>query len=480
MATDNALPLEVLLARLATVVGAEHARELPKGARYGALLPSGLARRARPRAVVTPASAEQIQQLVGQVPRLAHEIWWSPDASGHGAQVGDGRRPAVLLDLSRLARIVEVDRHDGCAVLDAGVSHTALHAHLRERDLPFRCETEANGASAVLGTLLEERWSVGPWGEREAFYCGFEAVLPNGTLLRTGMGALAGSDTWARTRYAYGPALDGLCGHGGLGIVTRYGLWLAPRPRQLLPFAARLADDSAVAQAVEALRPLQLTGTVPGTVGIANERAAAALVVAGGGKAEASSGWRLWGALAGHAQRVAAAANALRAALPALRFGDDAEPANDPAWQARLRLLAGEPLFDDLVGERVAALCFTAVAPPTAADARAQLALVGKRLAQVEPRAELRVGARALLLEVTVESTAKTFATRRAALQSAMNALVDAGYGITRATPLLERAVRMRQADDDQRELARRLRAALDPYAPRRAASSGVARRRSS
>ncbi|MBX9608245.1 MAG: FAD-dependent oxidoreductase, partial [Gammaproteobacteria bacterium] len=272
MADDNALPLEVLLARLATVVGAEHARELPKGARYGALLPSGLTRRARPRAVVTPASAEQIQQLVGLVPRLAHEVWWTPDASGHGARVGDGRRPAVLLDLSRLARIVEIDRHDGCAVLDAGVSHAALHAHLRERELPFRSEVEANGASAVLGTLLEGRWSVGPWGEREAFYCGFEAVLPNGTLLRTGMGALPGSDCWARTRYAYGPALEGLCGRGGLGIVTRYGLWLAPRPRQSLPFAARLADVAAVAAAIETLRPLLLAGTVPGTVGIANER----------------------------------------------------------------------------------------------------------------------------------------------------------------------------------------------------------------
>lgn len=470
MAEDNALPLEVLLARLATVVGAEHARELPKGARYGALLPSGLRRRARPRAVVTPASAEQIQQLVGLVPRLAHEIWWTPDASGHGAHVGDGRRPAVLLDLNRLARIVEIDRHDGCAVLDAGVSHAALCVHLRERDLPFRCEVEANGASAVLGTLLEGRWNVGPWGEREAFYCGFEAVLPNGTLLRTGMGALPGGEGWVRTRYAYGPALDGLCGRGGLGIVTRYGLWLAPRPRQMQPFAARLSDIAAVAGAVETLRPLLLAGMVQGTVGIANEQAEAALPAADGRQPEPPSGWRLWGALAGHSQRLTAATNALRAALPTLRLGDDAAVANDAAWQARLRLLAGEPLFDDPVGERVAALSFITVAPPTATDTRALLTLIGKTLGKIAPRTELRVGARALQIEVAVPSTARTFAAHRGTLQAAMGGLIDAGYGITRATPVLEAAVFARQADDGQRELARRLRAALDPYAPRRAA----------
>ncbi|MBX9607381.1 MAG: hypothetical protein K2Y51_14235, partial [Gammaproteobacteria bacterium] len=182
-----------------------------------------------------------------------------------------------------------------------------------------------------------------------------------------------------------------------------------------------------------------------------------------------------WGALAGPAYRATAAANALRAALPTLRFGDDAAGANDAAWQAQLRLLAGEPLFDDPLGEHTAALSFTAVAPPTATDTRALFALVGKTLGKVEPRMELRTGARALLFEVTVPSTAKTFAASRTALQAAMGACIDAGYGITRATPMLERGVLMRQADDGQRELARRLRAALDPYAPRRPAPKGAA-----
>ena len=37
-----------------------------------------------------------------------------------------------------------------------------------------------------------------------------EVVLPNGDLMRTGMGALPGAETWGEYRYGFGPHVDGL------------------------------------------------------------------------------------------------------------------------------------------------------------------------------------------------------------------------------------------------------------------------------
>jgi 4-cresol dehydrogenase (hydroxylating) len=55
-------------------------------------------------------------------------------------------------------------------------------------------------------------------------------VLPNGDVVRTGMGALPGANTWAEYRYGFGPTVDGLFAQGNLGIVTKMGFHLLPAP----------------------------------------------------------------------------------------------------------------------------------------------------------------------------------------------------------------------------------------------------------
>ena len=57
-----------------------------------------------------------------------------------------------------------------------------------------------------------------------------EAVTPEGDVIRTGNGAVPGSDTWQDFRYGVGPLVDGLFTQSNFGIVTKMGLWLMPLP----------------------------------------------------------------------------------------------------------------------------------------------------------------------------------------------------------------------------------------------------------
>lgn len=74
-------------------------------------------------------------------------------------------------------------------------------------------------------------------------HCGMEVVLPNGELMRTGMGAMPqpkkpgeplvplheepGNKCWQLFPYGFGPYNDGLFSQSNLGIVTKMGLWVS-------------------------------------------------------------------------------------------------------------------------------------------------------------------------------------------------------------------------------------------------------------
>lgn len=75
-------------------------------------------------------------------------------------------------------------------------------------------------------------------------HCGLEVILPNGELMRTGMGAMPqpkgpgeksqrideepGNKCWQLFPYGFGPQSDGLFSQGNLGIVTKMGIWVSP------------------------------------------------------------------------------------------------------------------------------------------------------------------------------------------------------------------------------------------------------------
>lgn len=98
-----------------------------------------------------------------------------------------------------------------------------------------------------------------------------EIVLPDGSLLRTGMGAMPGKNnadnpTWQSFQPAYGPYSDGIFSQSNYGIATKMGLWLMPAPEGHQSYMITFPRDDDFEAIVEIIRPLaqkRILGNIP-------------------------------------------------------------------------------------------------------------------------------------------------------------------------------------------------------------------------
>jgi 4-cresol dehydrogenase (hydroxylating) flavoprotein subunit len=243
--------------------------------------PAALARAARsttpfpsrPSLIVHPSTTEEVAAIVRIAARHGASV--HPISAGRNWGYSDACAPvegAVLVDLSGMNRILEVNAELAYAVVEAGVKQGQLAEYLREHRLPLRLDAVGSGPDASLvGNLLERGFGHGTYGERCSCVCDLEIVLADGTILRTGFGGYAGARAAAVHRWGIGPWLDGLFMQSNLGIVTKATIWLAPRPGAAAYFVVSIDDEGDGGLLLETLRDLKLQGTVRSTMHLFND-----------------------------------------------------------------------------------------------------------------------------------------------------------------------------------------------------------------
>jgi len=167
-------------------------------------------------------------------------------------------------------KILKIDADNASCVVEPGVSYFKLYEEIQKRNLPLWIDCPDLGGGSVLGNAIDRGVGYTPYGDHFANRCGMEIVLPNGELLRTGMGAMPGKDgadnpTWQSFQPAYGPYSDGMFSQSNFGIVTKMGLWLMPEtPHQSYMITFPREED--FESIVEIIRPLALKrvlGNIP-------------------------------------------------------------------------------------------------------------------------------------------------------------------------------------------------------------------------
>ncbi|KAH8899885.1 glycolate oxidase [Thozetella sp. PMI_491] len=223
-------------------------------------------------AVVFPGSAEEVQQVVRWANKYSIPIY--PISIGRNVGYG-GAAPrvpgGVVLDLGRrMHRILSLDAQNASCVVEPGVTYFRLYEEIQRQGLPLWIDTPDLGGGSVLGNACDRGVGYTPYGDHFANHCGMEVVLPNGELLRTGMGAMPGPDgadnpTWQSFQHAFGPSIDGIFSQSNFGIVTKMGFHLMP-PVENQSYCFTFQKDDDFEQIVDIIRPLaqqRILGNIP-------------------------------------------------------------------------------------------------------------------------------------------------------------------------------------------------------------------------
>ncbi len=248
-----------------SIVGTEHVVDSSPGldGYSDAYSPLG-ATAPRASAAVLPESVEQVQAIVRIANQHGVPLW--PISTGRNLAYG-GAAPrmdgTVMLDLKRMNRIIEVNDKYCYALVEPGVTYFDLYQHIQDNDLPLWLSVPAPGWGSVLGNTLERGVGYTPYGDHFGMQCGMEIVLPTGELMRTGMGAMPGSESWQLFKYGFGPSFDGMFTQSNYGIVTKLGTWLMPAPEDFLSCSVYFENEEDLEQIVEVMRPLKIALAIP-------------------------------------------------------------------------------------------------------------------------------------------------------------------------------------------------------------------------
>ncbi|WOT36570.1 FAD-binding oxidoreductase [Streptomyces coeruleorubidus] len=197
-----------------------------------------------PAAVVLPRTVEQVQHVMRTASALRVPV--VPQGARTGlsgaANASDG---CIVLSLTKMDRILEINPVDRIAVVEPGVINAALSRAVGEHGLyypPDPSSWEMCTIGGNIGTASGGLCCV-KYGVTAEYVLGLDVVLADGRLMSTGRRTAKGVAGYDLTRLFVGS-------EGSLGIVVRAVLGLRPKPPEQLVLAAEFASAAAACDAV--------------------------------------------------------------------------------------------------------------------------------------------------------------------------------------------------------------------------------------
>ncbi len=231
--------------RLLSLVGSENFSDSPEVletySRDFSLAPPGA-----PDYVVKPGTAEEVQGVI----TLANEerlsvVATSSRAHFHGATIA--RQGGIVMDMTRMDRILEVDELNRRVRIEAGVTWEQLTEELGRRGFRMIMPLLPHPQRSVVTDYLEREVPTNTVYDYGEPLQAMEVVWPTGELFRTGSASVTGyPDSPSKGANPSGPGLDFyrfLQGaQGTMGVVTWANLKIEYQPRVDRVFLAPVPD----------------------------------------------------------------------------------------------------------------------------------------------------------------------------------------------------------------------------------------------
>ena len=178
----------------------------------------------RPEAAVWPVSTDQVAAVM----RMASEnhIPVTPRGAGTGlAGAAVPLKGGIVMDLSRMNRILEIRIKDRQAILQPGVVYADLDRALAPHGFFFPPDPASSQSCTIGGNVATNAGGIrgAKYGVTRDYVLALEVVLADGRVMHTGSGCLKSSSGYDLVRLFVGS-------EGTLGIITEITLKINPRP----------------------------------------------------------------------------------------------------------------------------------------------------------------------------------------------------------------------------------------------------------
>ncbi|HYT87409.1 MAG TPA: FAD-linked oxidase C-terminal domain-containing protein, partial [Gemmataceae bacterium] len=203
-----------------------------------------------------PTSTEQVAAVV----QVCNEVNVPFLPRGAGTSLAGGCLPVgggVMIALTRMKRILEVDYRNRYAVVEPGVVNLSLTNHLRPQGFHFAPDPSSQGACTIGGNVATN--SGGPhtlkYGVTVNHVLGVEIVLPDGRVVQTG-GPIEDNPGYDLTGVIVGS-------EGTFGIVTKIWVRITRNPEA---YRTLLGVFETVDDATNTISDIIGAGIVPGAL----------------------------------------------------------------------------------------------------------------------------------------------------------------------------------------------------------------------
>jgi glycolate oxidase len=179
----------------------------------------------KPDFVIFPKTTEEVSQIAAYANK--HQI--PITARGAGTGLAGGAVPifgGIVLDMSQMDKIIEIDIDNIQVVVEAGVIQDQLNEKLKPYGFFFPPNPGSSATCTVGGQIANNASGMRcvKYGTTKNYVLDLEVVLADGTVIQTGSKCLKSSAGYDLSRLFVGS-------EGTLGIITKAVLKIAPLPK---------------------------------------------------------------------------------------------------------------------------------------------------------------------------------------------------------------------------------------------------------
>ena len=221
--------------------------------------------------VVKPRNLGEIVALLKSANRSKTSVFPVSRGKNWGYELSRQKK-GIILDLSRLNKIVDYNEELAYVTVEPGVTFEQLFRFLKKKKSKLMITTSgASPQASLIGGTAERGIGRGFYPKRNEYSCDFEIVLPTGKVINTGMKPFGGQMLSRVFKEGIGPDLSGLFLQSNLGIITKMTIWLTPMPEFIQTFKCFVRDENHLAELIDNFRKLKFANIITSSVFFAND-----------------------------------------------------------------------------------------------------------------------------------------------------------------------------------------------------------------